>query len=504
MKTIKLIALVLLAVSCVNLDYQDSTRIPETGFPQDQNDAEALITGSAYGPFRGYWGALFTAGEDGWHVVGDMCTDLLTCKWTNDNWQPLNSVNFTADKVACTRIYQNHIQEISTMTLAYDRIKDVPMPEEVRTRMYAELHCGQGLLAYFLFDMYDGLQIADLETLKNPLKNTIVPRKSHDETVKYIEDNLNWALESGALEDNYKGGDAGYGRYTSALCHMTLLKLYMHEKRWEEAEVHARELMDPKYGFDLMEEYKDIFTLENEGNKEIIWAITCDRVSSINTQMWLSQVLPSVYPTNNPSITKWDGYRVPWEFYNTFDKSIDLSGKRKDKRLEVLVGEFVGTDGRTYNEKNPGTPLDKGALPIKIGEDPNQNGENGSSVDWVVFRYADVLLSLSEIIVRKNEAVSSEARELLNKVRNRAGISSIKSNDFDSAEEFLELILRERGHELWGEGFRRQDLIRYGKFVEYARKYNKSETVQEHMVLFPLPTSVIVEGRGQVLNNPGY
>ncbi len=501
---IHILAALLISVSCLDLESDDSTRIPDTDFPKDENDAEALITGAAYGPFRGYWGALFTAGEDGWHVVGDMCTDVLCCKWTNDNWIPLNKVNFTAETEACTRIYKNHIQEISTMTLAYDRIADVPMPDHVRTRMHAELHCGQGLLAYFLFDMYDGLQIADLETLKNPLNNTIVPRKSHDETVKYIEDNLRLALESGALADSYRGGDAGYGRYTNALCHMTLLKLYMHEKRWEEAEIEARELMNPKYGFNLVPEYKDIFTLENEGNEEIIWAITCDRTSSINTQMWLSQVLPSVYPTTNPSITKWDGYRVPWEFYDTFDPSIEMNGRRKDRRLEVLVGEFTGTDGVLYNKGNPGTALEGGALPVKIGEDPNQNGENGSSVDWVVFRYADVLLSLSEIIVRQDGAVNQEARDLLNRVRTRANISEIKSSDYASADEFLDLILLERGHELWGEGFRRQDLIRYGKFVDYARIYNESETVQDYMVLFPLPTSVIVEGRGKVLNNPGY
>ena len=49
----------------------------------------------------------------------------------------------------------------------------------------------------------------------------------------------------------------------------------------------------------------------------------------------------------------------------------------------------------TYNETNPGEYLDKGALPIKYGEDPTQTSEN-SEVDVVVYRYADVLTLMAE------------------------------------------------------------------------------------------------------------
>lgn len=491
-----LFASICLATSCLNLKSELSDILTEDNFPANQQDCENLVTAAAYGPFRAYWGAMFTAGEDGWHVVGDMCTDVLCCKWTDNKWMPLNNVHFTATTEACTKIYSSHIKDISKMTMTFDRIAGVDLPADVRARMEAELYCGRGWLAFLLFDMYDGLQIADLETLKNPLADVIVPRLSHDETVKFIEDNLRKALEKNVLADNYGAGDADYGRFTNGLVHMVLMKLYMHEKDWAKAEIEARELTNSKYGYKLQQEYKDIFTLENEGNSEIVWAATCSRVAYANTQMWLSQVLPSVYPTKNTAITKWDGYRVPWQFYNTFNK-LD------DKRLEVLVGEFVGTDGRTYNEQYPGTPLDKGALPLKVGEDPNDTG-SGSDVDWVVYRYADVLLSLSEIIARQS-GVTKEALDCINEVRNRAGLADLVQNsDFTTTEEFLDLLLLERGHELWAEGTRRSDLIRFGKFVEYAEKYNGSTTVKDYMVLMPIPQSIINEGKGKVLQNPGY
>ena len=184
-----------------------------------------------------------------------------------------------------------------------------------------------------------------------------------------------------------------------------------------------------------------------------------------------------------------------WDFYHTFDKN--------DERLKVLVGEFVGTDGVLYNEANPGTVLQTGAMPVKYGEDPAATGEE-SQLDWIVYRYADVLTLLSEAIVRQNNAITGEALELLNQVRTRAGLKAYALSDIKDVQDFLDKVLEERGHELWFEGARRTDLIRHGKYIEYARKYRGSVAAQDYMNLMPLPQSVINESKGTVLQNPGY
>ena len=182
-------------------------------------------------------------------------------------------------------------------------------------------------------------------------------------------------------------------------------------------------------------------------------------------------------------------------FYHTFDSA--------DKRLEVLVGDFVAEDGTHYNEENPGSVLIKGAMPVKYGEDPDATGEE-SQVDWIVYRYADVLTLLAEAIVREGNTVTPEAVELLNMVHTRAGLPAYTMADFAGADAFLEAVLTERGHELWFEGVRRSDLIRYGRYIEYARKYKQSPTAQDYMTLMPLPQSVIDESKGKIIQNPGY
>lgn len=490
-KIIYIVLLQALLIACTNLESEMYNVINPNIFPKNQEDAEALVTAAAYSPFRSArYDGIFSVAATGIQVEADMITDIGDCQWPDTYWPDVLNVNLTVNSFKLTDQYK-YVKDISKMTLTMDRIADVPMPEAERNRMMAELHCGRGWLGFLLYDWYGTIPVATLEQLQNPLGDEIVPRLTKEKMVEFIETELKAAIE--VLPANYNKGNGNYGRFTGGLAYTVLMKLYMHEKEWAKAEACGRELMKPEYGYDLVEHYKDIFTLENEKNEEIIWACQCTR--STNMQMWQAHVLSSVYPTSNPNIQKWGGYRVPWHFYHTFEDG--------DERLEVLVGDFVGTDGVRYNEQNKGSVLVKGALPVKYGEDPAATGES-SQVDWVVYRYADVLTTLSEAIVRNGNAVTTEAIELLNKIRRRAGISLYTASDFTGVDDFLEKLLLNRGQELWFEGHRRSDLIRHGKFVEFARTYKGSTTVKDHMMLMPIPQYAIDESKGSVIQNPGY
>lgn len=478
--------------SCTNLESEMYNVINPGIFPTNEEDARSLVTSAAYAPFRssGYSG-LYASSQGGIHVISDMTSDIGDCQWNDAVWPDMISMNFTANSFGVTDTYKTYIRDISKMTITMERIANVPMKEEVKAQLQAELHCGRGWLAYVLYDMYGPIQIASSEILNNPLTDEVAPRVSQEEMVKFIEDDMKAAIA--VLPATYQVSDKNYGRFTKGLAYTVLMKLYMHEKNWAKAVECGRELMKPEYGYRLMENYKDIFTLENEGNPETIWACVCSR--SVNQQMWLAHVLSSEYPTHNPNIQKWGGYRVLWSFYHTFNPA--------DKRLEVLVGEFTDEDGTLYNEENPGSVLVKGAMPVKYGEDPDATGEE-SQIDWIVYRYADVLTLLAEAIVRQGNAVTPEAVELLNKVHTRAGLTAYTTTDFAATDEFLEAVLTERGHELWFEGVRRSDLIRYGRYIEYARKYKQSLTAQDYMNVMPLPQSVIDESKGKIIQNSGY
>lgn len=477
--------------SCTDLTEKEYDIIGSDMFPKTEEEADGLVTAAAYGPFVSNWySGLFTAATAGIQTYTEMTTDIGYCQWNDVIWPDLLNVNFTPNSSGPTSTYKNYINSISKMTQALERLKNMDINDDVKNQYMAEVHCGRGWLAYILYDLYGPLQIASPELLSSG-KDEVLPRSTAEETVKFIEDDLEEAIKY--LPARYQKGDANYGRFTKAAAYTVLMKLYMHEKDWKNAVACGKELMKPEYGFKLVPHYKDIFTLENEGNDETIWAAVCS--TSANKQLWLAHVLSSEYPTKNTSIQKWGGYRVLWDFYHTFDP--------KDERLQVLVGDFVGTDGIEYNEKNPGTVLFGGAMPIKYGEDPNATGEE-SQIDWIVLRYADVLTLLAEAECRADNSVSEEAVSLLNMVHQRAGLAPYKLSDFASPEAFLDAVLLERGHELWFEDCRRTDLIRYGRYIEYAKKYRHSTTAADYMTLMPLPQSIIDEGKGQVIQNPGY
>lgn len=482
------------STACTDLDSNVYSAYNTSIFPQNEEDVNALLVGGVYAPFRSnMFEGLFCSSNRGVQIYNDMCTDLGDCRWQDAYWFDLINVNFNTNHTeGAPLIYRNNISCLSRMSNIIKTIKQMNIiSEDNKNKLLAQAYCGRGWLAYILYDMFGRIQIPTEESLNNPAENIIVPRSTDEETVKYIEDNLLEAVKY--LPKTIPYGNADYGRFTAGAAYTILMHLYMHEQRWAEAVEVGNELMKPDYGYQLVPDYKDIFTLENEGNKETIWACTEDH--GINIQLWLSEVLPSTYPTKNPKIQKWNGYRMPWQFYHSYEQG--------DRRLLTICAKYTSNSGLVYSEAYPRGTLDLGALPIKYGEDPEDTG-SGSSIDYIVLRYADVLTLQAEALARKANSVTQEAVDLLNMVRQRAGIPTYKVGDFGSLESFLDAVLTERGHELYFEGWRRSDLIRHGKFIEYAKLYKKSRTAAPHHVLFPLPQEIINEGRGLVIQNEGY
>lgn len=484
-------ALLLGISSCTDLSEENYDTVNSEIFPKTENDAEAMVVQACYFQFQvNVYGTISASNIDNIAVFTELTTDIGNSAWKNGATNDLMQVNFSTN-TGVINTYINLVKGISSCLNTQNAIQNVPMSQQALDNLNGQLNCAKGWLGYVLLDLFGPFQVADQEHLDHPYDVIPLPRLSYEESVKFIEDNLREATRQ-LPEAHYRYGSENYGRFDRGVAYTILMKLYMHEKNWEKAIECGRELMKAEYGFDLVKHYADIFTLENEGNAETIYAGCCTNEN--NGQLWLAHVLPSDYPTKNGFIQKWNGWHVLWDFYDTFDPN--------DERLKVLVGENTGTDGVRYNKTNRGVGLEDGALPIKYGEDPNDTGQS-SAIDFILLRYADVLTMMSEALARHANAVTPEALELLNRVHTRAGLK--KYDGFASLDDFLDANLMERGHELWFEGgCRRSDLIRYGRYIEYARKYRNSSSAQDYMVLFPLPQYVIDESHGKVTNNPGY
>jgi hypothetical protein len=484
-------------MSC-ELESVDYGSINTSIFPKNAKDAEALLNGSVYSVFSiedGY-SRMFSL-DNGILIVPEMATDIAECAWRdrahilNAEWSMSNMSRISSSNVT------DYLKFIGTMMLNVERIKAIDMDETLKAQYIAQLQCGMGFLAYLFYDYYGPVVLPTLEALQNPQEGQIFPRATEDEMGKFIVDNLTAAASGDLLPYRYPKGDSDYGRMTKGVCHTVLMKYYMAVGQWAKAEAEGRELMKSEYGYKLMPHYKDIFTLENEQNEETIFSIVCLHGTDLY-QGWHTDIFPSDYPVDQDQ--KWNGYRMAWDFYHTYDKD--------DERLQTIVAEYTGTSGVLHNETTDrgdnSKPLYYGVLPLKYEWDSQTTGED-SQIDYIIYRYADVLTLLSEAIVRNSNSVTQEAVNLLNTVRERSlPGKGYKVSDFTGVDDFLDKLLLERGHELyWEGGTRRQDLIRHGKW-ETVMAQKAGHAVDSHLRRFPLPQSWIDEGKGAVEQNPGY
>jgi len=96
---------------------------------------------------------------------------------------------------------------------------------------------------------------------------------------------------------------------------------------------------------------------------------------------------------------------------------------------------------------------------------------------------------------------NQESVDLLNMIREAAGVSTFSVSDFPGKEDLRDLILDERGREFHTEAIRRQDLIRHGKFIEMANERGKPAL--DHHVRYPIPQTEI-ERNSSLTQNEGY
>ncbi|MCB0665721.1 MAG: RagB/SusD family nutrient uptake outer membrane protein, partial [Saprospiraceae bacterium] len=129
------------------------------------------------------------------------------------------------------------------------------------------------------------------------------------------------------------------------------------------------------------------------------------------------------------------------------------------------------------------------------------NGNNFSSVDLVMMRLAEVYLMRSEARLRSGD--SAGALEDVNTVRT-SRTARPEQTPAALTEIDLDILFRERGFELYWEGFRRGDQIRFGK---YEDTWTEKSDRDINKRLFPIPQSAIDGAsnvKGFLVQNPGY
>ena len=309
--------------------------------------------------------------------------------------------------------------------------------------------------------------------------------------------------------------DANVGRPTKGAALAMLGKVYMQQRKWQQAK-EAFDYLVTGEGmgyYDLVENYKDNFTHLNENNIESVFEIQFSDQNKggdgedPNANMGTNR--PQFFA---PRGIGWSDGQARFWVVNAFKNETTVEGET-DPRLQHTL--FYPELEEDFGDKTYGRAWEWGedeAWFRKYARDYYRvNEDYFAEPNFRMIRFADVLLMYAEAL---NElGLTADAYEYVNRVRSRANMAPLETaypeigNDQDLFRERLKI---ERVLELCGESVRWADLKRWGDLESQAAvdevaerdpDFNNFE-VGKHIRL-PIPQSE-VENDINLEQNPEY
>ena len=427
----------------------------------------------------------------------------------------------------------NNRDTLSDYAREYNR--DVEDVEYLR----AEAHV---LRAYYYFELikrYGGVPL--VKTKLGIDDNADFPRESYDNIVQYAVEEIDYALDS--LQANWKVKDIGRdGRFSkgSALALKARILLYAASplnnasndiEKWKRAAQAAHDVISLGQ-YSLSNNYRSLF-LETASltDNEIILSY---RSGAIND--WEKANYPIGTPGGNSGVTPSHNLVSAYEYKGTPDPNNPYMN-RDPRLLLTVVTNNSSWNGRTIQTYLGGQDSYTNANTSRTGyylkkfliENLTLNRDETRIHNWVMFRYAEVLLNYAEAM---NEAYGPDndngyglsARRAVNMIRGRNGIA-MPDVVAGNKDEMRDRIKHERRIELALEDHRYWDLIRwkdaetvlnlpikgirathlsdnqfsYEEFTVEPRKFEAPK-----MYLYPIPQTEISKSNGILKQNPGW
>lgn len=295
---------------------------------------------------------------------------------------------------------------------------------------------------------------------------TFLPQeKSRAELFTYIESELNTAIT-----ELPAARTAEYGRVDQAAAWALLARMYLNAEvytgtaRWTDALTNAQKVINA--GYTLYPNYEEAFMADNDKAKsEFIFTINCDglHTTSFGNTTFLIHAASSGDEADYgiTSGNGWAGYRAT---KGLADKFVDLTGAT-DKRALFTTSIFGVSSNQiniqTINNFNNGLHVNKFKNIRADGQPVHDPDQFYSDIDFPVFRLSEMYLIYAEAVLRGGAGGDmATATQFINLIRERAYGNN--SGDITSGQLDLNFVLDERARELYWEGHRRTDLIRYG------------------------------------------
>lgn len=369
----------------------------------------------------------------------------------------------------------------------------------------SQIRAARAFRYFILLDEYGNVPIVtDFTDLSKPSTN---PRA---EVYDFVLSELN------AIKDVIRSdiSSSSYGKYTKGAVYTMLAKMYLNAEVWNPAG-------GPKYqeaadacdvvmglGYSLEPNWKEQFSANNENSKEAILVAVNSLSSTFGvrgyTLHYLGPKALGLPGSANNGIAAHadfvrsfdpDDKRLAWSFIigpqldpSTGQVLITAHGRPLDHTIDITMKYALDADGWGQTEQEDGARCFKWEY---------KKGATAMENDYAIFRLADVYLMKAEALVRAG-GDNVEATRLVNEIRKRVFTDPAKLKTSVTLDD----IYLERRWELAWEGWGRQDMIRFGTFLNAIPGW-RSAALPEFRLLWPIPQTAL-DANPNLTQNPGY
>lgn len=497
-----------LAPACTDLDEKLYTQVPVDDFGKNEDQINSLV-GSIYSGLK-----LHGIDWDTYITMDGLSSDMIAIPgykggdWSEPMYKETMQHKWNASSSGFNESYFGPSSNISLCNQIYYQIDiNQAILPALKEQILAEIRGVRAFWYYILCDHYGNVPI-----VTDFLDKSQPATKSRAEVYTFIVNELN------DIKDKLRrdvATPASYGKMTRGAAYMLLAKMYLNAQvwnpsggaKWAECIQACDSILSMNY---QLEKWEINFTTNNHISREAIFSAAFkaggtgrQNAIALNTLHYFDPIALGL------NISPWNGIAATPSYVKEFDTTdaryaasfligpmknpdgtiiMTPHGRPLIHTVDMVLNE-VGPDGWGWINQEEGARIKKWEFEPGL----STSMEN----DFHIFRLSDVYLMKAEAIVR-NGGDNSVATSLVNTIRARAFSDPAKLY----AAVTLENIYKERRFELAWEGFTRQDMIRFGKFLQPRAPF-KPYTSASKYLLYAIPQAAI-DANSKLIQNDGY
>jgi hypothetical protein len=448
----------------------------------------------------------YSGGDAGVGILWGMhgADEIVVPPWTPPGRRTLFLFSLTPSIDVVYNVYERHYKEINRVNTVINQVSlmtEDKINNEEKARIIAEAKALRGSFYFNMVRIYNRVVLVTEE--RTNLEDLNFVQSEPEEVYAQIISDLTSAIPD--LEVGSQSGQLSKGAVQALLgkvyLQMAGIPLNQNDKYALAAEQFEEVINSGEY--ELMESFQEIFDLDHELNKEMVWVVEHDAPGETIDGSQQSNLGSFMGPGG--SLNDGGGWGTAWSALD-----LELAYDRNDQRRRVTIA--YGNAPTAIDSTNAPNQF----RPWKWQKPSGQAWGNDTPFDYPYIRYANVLLRYAEAHAQAAGTVTPQALDAFNQVRARARAGANPETTSPpltagiSLADFMAEMDQECYRELAFEGHRKGDLIRWGTLVNRMNTLAPQTAVwpgqpdaQDHEIIWPIPQQVLDLNPG-IEQNPGW